>query len=183
MPAKKPRPAAKSQPYSYLLHPMEPKEIRQLPETELSKRGMTLRQLLHSTPRLMINNAADVDIISLKMTKTKSGMPTVKATMLTNDAYRPNRVKRRRNTFIIGAEKAKDGSPILDKPVNKHKKVLVSCSCENAVFMWEYANAAHGAGRLIYSNGEPPVVTNPGLAPGLCKHLAALAMHIIKKDL
>ena len=52
---------------------------------------------------------------------------------------------------------------------------VISHNCENWVFMWEYADAEHGAARIIYGNGEPPGFTNPGHAPGLCKHLLALA--------
>ena len=49
-------------------------------------------------------HVADVESIDdLEKYLGRPIMTTVKATMLTNDAYRPNRVKRRRNTLIIVA--------------------------------------------------------------------------------
>lgn len=166
-------------PYSYRLSALNPQTPKQLPETELTRKGMTLRKLLRGTPKLMVNNSIDVELLELKKTKTKSGMPAIKAVSITNDPWRPGKVIRKHKTFIIGADQDEEGNPS-KKPVNKHKKVIVSCDCENYVFMWEYANAAHGASRIVYSNGEPPIVTNPGLAPGLCKHLVAVATNIIK---
>lgn len=178
--ARKPKKAKIKRPnYSYRLSALNPREPRQLPETELSKKGLTLRKLLRGTPRLMINNSIDVVLIERKITKTRSGMPAFKGVAITQDPYRPNKVVRKHNTFIIGAELDKENNPV-KKPINKHKKIIVSCSCENFVFTFEYANAAHGASRLVYSNGEPPIVTNPGLAPGLCKHLVAAARLLIK---
>ena len=168
-------------PYSYRLSALNPKTPKQLPETELSKKGMTLRKLVRGTPRLMVNNSRDVELLEKKRTKTRSGMPAFRAVTITDDPWRPTKVVRKHKTFIIGAEIDKEGNPA-DKPINKHKKVIVSCDCESYVFTFEYANAAHGASRIVYSNGEPPVVMNPDLAPGLCKHLVAAATFLIKND-
>jgi len=41
-------------------------------------------------------------------------------------------------------------------------------NCESYTFTWEYANWTWGASKIIYSNGEPAVVKNPGNRPGLC---------------
>lgn len=180
--ARKPKKAKVQRPnYSYRLSGLNPKTPKQLPETELSKKGMTLRQLLRATPRLMINNAQDVELYEKKITRTRSGMPALKAVAITNDPFRPNKVKRRHNTFIIGAELDKENNPV-KKPVNRHRKIICSCSCESYVFTFEYANAAHGASRIVYGNGEPPVVTNPSMAPGLCKHLVEAARYLIKGE-
>lgn len=180
--ARKPKKAKIKRPnYSYRLSGLNPKTPKQLPETELSRKGMTLRKLVRATPRLMVNNALDVELVERKITRTRSGMPALKAVAVTNDPFRPNKVRRRHNTFIIGAELDSENNPV-DKPINRHKKVICSCSCENYVFTFEYANAAHGASRIVYGNGEPPVVTNPMLAPGLCKHLVATARFLIKSE-
>lgn len=180
--ASKPKKATRAKkPYSFRLSALNPRTPKQLPETELTKKGMTLRKLIRGTPRLMVNNSIDVEMVEFKRTKTKSGMPAIKAVAITNDPWRPNKVIRKHNTFIIGAELDKENNPV-KKPINRHKKVIVSCSCENYVFTWEYANAVHGASRIVYGNGEPPVVTNPGLAPGMCKHLVAASLKIIKAD-
>lgn len=180
--ARKPKKAKVTRPnYSYRLSALNPKTPKQLPETELSKKGMTLRQLIRATPRLMLNNAVDVELLEKKLTKTRSGMPAIRAVTVTNDPWRPGKVRRKHNTFIIGAELDKENNPV-KKPINRHRKIIVSCACESYVFTFEYANAAHGASRIVYSNGEPPVMTNPQLAPGLCKHLVAVARLLIKAE-
>jgi len=180
--ARKPKKAKVSRPnYSYKLSGLNPKTPKQLPETDLSRKGMTLRQLVRGTPRLMVNNSQDVELYEKKITKTRSGLPALKAVAITNDPFRPNKVRRKHNTFIIGAELDKENNPA-KKPINRHRKIICSCSCESYVFTFEYANAAHGASRIVYGNGEPPVVTNPSMAPGLCKHLVAAARELIRKE-
>lgn len=115
--------------YSYRLSGLNPQEPRQLPETEHTKKGMTLRKLLRGTPRLMLNNSVDVEIVEFKRTKTKSGMPAIKAVTITNDPWRPGKVRRPHSTFVIGMDKDDSGSPDIKKPINKHKRVIVSCNC------------------------------------------------------
>lgn len=44
----------------------------------------------------------------------------------------------------------------------------------------EYALTHWGSAVIKYSNGEPPVHTNPGLLPLMCKHLTQLAKTIIQ---
>lgn len=127
--ARKPKKAKVKRPnYSYRLSGLNPKTPKQLPETDQTRKGMTLRQLLRSTPKLMINNSIDVELVEKRVTRTRSGMPALKAVAITNDPYRPNKVRRKHNTFIIGAELDKENNPV-KKPINRHKKVIVSCSC------------------------------------------------------
>lgn len=59
--------------------------------------------------------------------------------------------------------------------------VKVGCSCQDAKFRWEFANAQKGAADIYYSNGQPPVVTNPALRVSMCKHLVALYLKIAHK--
>lgn len=160
----------------YKLKRLEAMPVRMLPDTAASKRGMTLRQLVRGTPKLFINNAVDVEAKKIERKKTKTGRPVIMGQMVTYDPWRKDRVRRVHDSYIIGMDDDEH------KPINRHQKVLVQCSCENFVFVWEYANATVGASRLIYSNGEPPNFTNPMLAPGLCKHLVALAKIIMEKD-
>lgn len=150
--------------------------ITQLPDTDLSRKGLSLKKLLRTTPKLYHYNAEDVIIQKLDKKKTKSGLPAIQAKAYSVDPYRPNKTKRVHDLYIIGID-------IQGKPVSGQKRVLVSCSCENYVFAWEYANAKHGASKLIYGNGDAPDFTNPAQAPGLCKHLTALAKEIIKKGM
>ena len=115
-------------PYSYRLSALNPQTPKQLPETEISKKGMTLRKLLRSTPRLMMNNSVDVETLEFKRTKTRSGLPAIKAITITNDPFRRDKVIRKHKTFIIGAELDEENNPA-DKPLNRHKKVICSCDC------------------------------------------------------
>lgn len=165
---------AKGMPYR--LKRMEAMPVRQLPTTPYTVKGKTLRQLIRSTPRLFINNAVNVEARSVEVKYTATKRPAVRGKMVTIDPHRTGRVRRVHESYIVGMDE--DTS----KPVNRHRKVLVQCTCENFVYVFEYANATVGASRLIYSNGEPPVFTNPQLLFGCCKHIIALAKIIIEKD-
>jgi hypothetical protein len=170
--------------YNIKLSGLNPAKPKQLPDTPLSRRGLSLKKLLRGTPKLFIHNSNDVIITKLNNSKTKSGMPAVSAVAYTSDPHRPMKTRRYHNLHIIGLDKNKDGDPDTKKPITKHDKVLVSCGCESYVFGGaEYANAAHGAARIVYGNGNPPVVTNPMLVPFLCKHAVALATAMFKSNL
>ena len=148
--------------------------VQQLPETALSKKGLTLKQLYRNTPRLMKENGAETTVKKFKRTKTASGLPAITALCRHNDPWRPDAIARDHKVQIIGR--------LHDYKISDRKqKVLVSCDCENFTYMWEFANAKHGAARIIYGNGERPDFTNPGETPGLCKHLIATADAIINK--
>lgn len=178
--AAKPKPARetgerRAYGHTFKLKKFDSPGIRALPETYYTKIGLSLTKLLRGTPRLFINNAIDVEAHGkIKKMRTATGKPMLRGIMWTNDPYRPFKVRRYHETYIIGLDDNQD------KTVNKHRKVLVQCQCEAFVFNFEYANATCGASRLIYSNGNVPAYTNPGLMPGLCKHLVAL-MKIAKE--
>lgn len=107
----------------YKLKRLEAMPARLLPETAANKRGMTLRQLIRGTPKLFINNAVDVEAKKIERKKTKTGRPVIMGQMVTWDPWRKDRVRRVHDAYIIGL----DDDP--DKPVNRHQKVLVQCSC------------------------------------------------------
>ena len=146
--------------------------VEQLPDTALSVRGLTLKQLYRNTPKMMRMNGEETTVKKLKRTKTKSLRPAVTAVCRHNDPYRPDATPRDHKTQIVGRD------PDL-KLSDRKQKVLVSCDCENFVYVWEYANAEHGASKIVYGNGEKPDFTNPSHSPGLCKHLSALAAKVI----
>lgn len=84
------------------------------------------------------------------------------------------------STHIIG----KDGRPYKNEKPNKYVTVitfldirlhvLVSCSCPDFLYRWEYALTDSGAAEIEYSNGEFPIIRNPSLKTSYCKHLLAL---------
>lgn len=148
--------------------------VEQLPDTALSQKGLTLKQLLRNTPKMMRINGEETTVKKYKKTKTKSLRPAVTATCRHNDPFRPDAIARDHEVQVVGRDK--------DRKISDSKqRVLVSCDCENFVYMWEYANAEHGASKLVYGNGEAPVFTNPSHSPALCKHLVAVATKIIAK--
>ena len=163
---------------------LEAKTARLLPDTYLTRKGLTLRKLLRNTPRLFVNNADYVDILSLKKVKSKTGLPAIVGKVITNDPNYPGYTQTVRHVHIIGMDRRdSDGKPDFDKPVNKHRKVMVQCSCESYTFHgFEYANTAHGAARIIYGNGDPPTFTNPGLLYGCCKHLYRVGLEVVRKN-
>lgn len=170
--------------YNVKLNALNPNKQKQLPETPLSKKGLSLRTLFRGTPKLFLHNAQDVVIKKVDVSKTKSGMPAVTAIAYTSDPYRPMKTRRYHKVHIIGLDKNKENLPDTKTPISKHKRVLVSCDCEAYVFGGaEYANAAHGAARIVYGNGNPPVVTNPMMVPFLCKHLVAVATAMFQANL
>lgn len=58
-------------------------------------------------------------------------------------------------------------------------RIWARCSCEDWMFMWEYAWHAHGSTEIKYGDGSAPLMTNPGMKPGMCKHLIRLAGHVL----
>lgn len=60
-------------------------------------------------------------------------------------------------------------------------EIFVSCDCERFKFKWEYALWKRGASMIKFSNGEPPVTTNPNLHPAACKHCYVVLSDILKK--
>lgn len=107
----------------YRLRKFESLGPRLLPETMFTRKGQTLRQLIRNTPAYYLANAVDVDAHRYKVAATKTGKPVVRGIMVTNDPFRPFKVKRYHETYIIGLDTDQK------KPVHKHRKVLVQCTC------------------------------------------------------
>ena len=156
-----------------IIDPSKSKKKSGLPDPVRAAKGLSLTKLWRSTPAYFKNKARDDDVKlkSYKLTKTKGGMPAIVA-KATSMAQRPPR--RVHTCSVIG----------LDKEVpqlSSQKRVLVSCDCESYMFTWEYANWTWGAARILYSNGDPAVVKNPGNKPGVCKHLVELISTIMER--
>ena len=50
-------------------------------------------------------------------------------------------------------------------------QIRALCGCENFTFVWEMALARKQSAVKFKSNGQRPVITNPMMRTGLCKHL------------
>ncbi|SBV38184.1 hypothetical protein BN7874_015 [Phage NCTB] len=163
---------------SFRVVPLKANIVEQPPETELTRKGLTLRKLLRTTPKWRKETGKyEITLKKFKKQKTKTGLTALTAVANHKDPFMPNKTIKDREVYIIGLEDQ-------NKPVNKQRRVMVSCNCEDWVYHGgEYAAALHGAARIIYGNGEPPVLTNPGNVPFLCKHLVGFAHYCIDKGL
>jgi hypothetical protein len=60
--------------------------------------------------------------------------------------------------------------------------VVVSCSCADFKYRWEFSLNQTQAAEIEYSNGEFPKIRNPQLSKRMCKHLLKL-YEVIKPEL
>ena len=62
-------------------------------------------------------------------------------------------------------------NPNYKGPICKAPAIIVNCDCQRFIFFYEFALWYRGAAYLERCNGDYPVVTNPSLRLGVCKHL------------
>lgn len=117
---------------------------------------LSLAQLLRSVPPENMNKASSVKLSDLKVGVSKSSGrgKAVGRTTSTGE-----------ETYTTSVEYEGRGPAT---------KVLVTCSCPDHKYRWEYALTAKQGSKILYSNGERPVVTNPALRLGCCGHVFKL---------
>lgn len=134
---------------------------------------LNLKQLVRQTDKERKQRAQYVKVLGVKTGYLKSGLGYVasksKSTHKVNAAGKLVRVASPTQHITV--------ITFVDKKLNVH----CACSCEDNTFRWEYANTQKGAAEIEYSNGEPPVTTNPQLRNSLCKHMVALVDRIRPK--
>lgn len=172
------KPRRSKQDVHYVMEQNKPLGVRPLPSDKCVGKGLSLRGLIKNSASYALNNAIDVVIDTATKATTKAGKPIYKAVVHTEDPMNSNKVPRPHECFIVA-----DTLTDTNKPINKSQFVIVQCDCDDYMYTYEYANAAHKAAYLIYCNGNFPVHTNPHLQPGLCKHLIALAKHMIDNNI
>jgi hypothetical protein len=136
-------------------------------------KGLTLKKMLNESLIVDLNNSKNVHVLSSKFTVSAKGRKAVIGTCQsaqTKPSVKPDKYK----CSIIGLEN--------DGPLSA-QKCMVSCPCERFTYYWEVALTKKGAAKIHYSNGDMPVVTNPNMLTGICKHLIALAKELTKKKL
>lgn len=142
-----------------------------VPDAARAAKGLSLLGLLKRQPRYQLNSAEDVVVKALKHTSTKGGMAAI--TGVTRDLKtKPQRLHK---FSVIGL------NPAASK-IASQKRIKVSCSCEFFLYYSEYALWTWGAANIIYSNGQPAHVRNPGNHPILCKHLVQVLNTIYKNN-
>lgn len=174
-PAPKPKRMSQERKINIKLKPFVPHEVVQPPQTPTMLRGLSLKELIEASDPARLERANYVvHIETIKRLRTGKGLPAVEATAWYESLLRPNskEAHTRYKVQIVGLDDQ-------TKPIYKQARVLVSCACLDWVFTYEYANAIHGATRIIYGNGQPAVVRNATNTIGLCKHSLAVAEHIL----
>jgi hypothetical protein len=61
-----------------------------------------------------------------------------------------------------------------------NSKCRLLCSCANFTYVWEMALARKQSAVRFKSNGMRPVITNPLMRPGVCKHLVQAIRMVAK---
>lgn len=140
---------------------------------------MTLIQILRRTSRLRKDNAQYVKLARIKTGVDKEGRPFLAAqthsTHTRDSSGKLWRYLGRRPRYVT-----------VITFLNRRGHVEVSCSCPDFKYRSEFALTNHQAATIEYSNGLPPVITNPMMVPYCCRHLvklASVASESIKKGL
>lgn len=158
------------------------------------RNGMTMRMLMKASAEIKITlkNMYTLRILGMKEGRVRAVSGPNKGKLhralkfVVRDSERttPRDPIKRHNVLVylkepIEVTDAKGQAPWLFS--GKNVNVIVSCTCENHMYMWEYALTHFSASFIKYGNGDPPLVTNPALIPACCKHLNYVFNHIMKK--
>lgn len=149
---------------------------------------LTLRQILANTPRNIRQNSKHVVIIQARLSfkvkrilNDQKKLVSVPLRSLYAVAYDRETAKHlgriRRHKLSIKA---------IDGPAHKlsdGNHVIVSCNCENFMYVDEVALNKKDAADIKYSNAKLPVETNPLMLPQCCKHLFRLGSSVILKGM
>lgn len=134
---------------------------------------LTLKQLYQRTTPERKDRAQYVRIIKVKMGHTKQGLGYVAC--------------RSYSRFKVGADgrlkRNEDPTHYVTMFtfLNKKLQCIASCSCGDNTFRFEVSNSYKGAAEIEFSNGEPPLTTNPTFKVGMCKHMTSLYKKIQPK--
>lgn len=120
---------------------------------------MTAKQLMAKTPKSRKDAAIYTRVKEAKKGKKGDNLLFVAKTVTTRKASGDRKTPPEPYTYISTIE------------VNPKGHCIVSCSCEDFMFTWEYTLKQKGAARIEYSNGESSKDRNPAQIPGTCKHI------------
>ena len=134
-------------------------------------RGITAIQFVKKVAKTQLTNSRYVSIRSAQLHKTK---PLIKTTTLTREPGQKPRIHTQR---IYASD------PNYVGKLSECPSLRVTCTCANLVTQWEVSLALHNAADIIYSDGSYPIIKNPNLRPGCCKHIFKVLMFMILKGL
>ena len=135
---------------------------------------ITLEQAYRATDLPEIRTVKDVQLVSVK----KAKVAFTKGPLKGFQAYRARTYtmnNRHRHEVLMLYEPDDSGALRADS------RIVINCSCRRLRFQWEYANAKVGLSFIYYSNGQPPVIKNPGNIWSTCKHSLRLASYLLRK--
>ena len=137
------------------------------------KKGFDLLTILGKTRGAIIENAKrdKVKIVAVRVSKAGNKLFSKS---LTYDRTKGKIQIRPHKHWIEQDEGGK---------FTKASKLKLSCDCEHWMFTYEYAMTHHNASWIKFSNGEFPILKNPRLQPGLCKHLWTLLVYVKRNRL
>ena len=148
------------------------------------RNGLTLRMLIKANiqVRLPLAHVGTLNILSTSqgVARSKSGKHDCIKFKIKDSVRTTPRDPIKRHDVLVrfkDTQQKTKGLALSGKNVN----VVVSCSCEFFMYMCEYALTHFSASFIKYSNGQPPLQTNPSLIPFTCKHLHLALMQIAKK--
>ena len=149
-------------------------DVPQPPMTPTMRKGISIKQILRNRTADVINLGREIIVESEQRGKSGKGFPTYRVMCWHRDPLRPFATRRDHEVTVVGLDNQTD-------PISSQNKVYVSCDCEDWVFRWEYAVAKRGGTRVLYGNGDAPVMTNPTEVAGCCKHLSHVLETIMRK--
>lgn len=132
--------------------------------------SLTIAQIRKSTPLNRKQSSKIVKIVATKAKKNVDGYPMILAKTISTETPKgkPKNIKTAPH-YLSSIE------------MYPKQKVIVSCSCDDFLYMWEYTLNKRGAARIEYSNGESSKDRNPMQIAGCCKHLYALSTLLISQ--
>ncbi len=149
------------------------------PKTPARKPGLTLKQMLNATTRFFPSRIETAERDNVTVTNMRRRANVIECETLTyNGTKKVPEIRKHKQLVRKRAVDASD--PNLKLPFGR-ATVHVSCNCEDHTFTFEYALAERDAAKMTYSNGEFPIIKNPKLVPGLCKHLYVVAQKLFEK--
>ena len=153
-------------------------DIPQPPNTPEKMKGISIKTILRCTAPDNLVSGREIVIEKVQKTSTVKKLTAYKFLVFHDDPFRPQGVAARRIHEVTVIGNSAPNAKICEQPT-----VFCSCDCDDWKFRWEYAVALRGGTRILYSNGEHPVMTNPQLSPGCCKHIVGCFNYIMKKKL
>ncbi|SRR6266481_404492 len=138
---------------------------------------LNLRQIKRKASLVDIDKAQYVRVLQEQIKYRRRGLVRFITETLPKRGEKIN-VYRKHEQLIYPADRSIYKGSIINCPAIK-----ISCNCERWLFYYEVAGYKAGIADIIYSNGEPPVHTNPSLKVGLCGHLVKVLSYIEKNNI